>query len=285
MKVEINESSGFCFGVINAIKTAETKLNEHGKIYCLGDIVHNSEEIERLKKLGLKAISHDEYYGLKNCTVMLRAHGEPPEVYDYAKANNIQLFDATCPVVLSLQKRIKKGYNIMEGDEGQVVIYGKQGHAEVVGLNGQIGNKAIIIQEQKDLELINFSKPVQLFSQTTQPIDGFNDLAKEIERKGKSSVKINDTICRQVANRVPKLKDFARNYDVIIFMSGKKSSNGKFLYEVCRQENPNTYFVSAIDEIDDAWFEGVVSVGICGATSTPQWLMEDAKLYIERRNS
>lgn len=281
MKVEINESSGFCFGVINAIKTAETKLDEHGEIYCLGDIVHNSEEIERLKKLGLKAISHEEYYRLKDCTVMLRAHGEPPEVYEYATANNIQLFDATCPVVLSLQKRVKRGYNSIEGEGGQVVIYGKQGHAEVIGLNGQIANKAVIIQDKADISKIDFSKPIQLFSQTTQPIDGFNDLAKEIEEKGAASVKINDTICRQVANRVPKLKEFAKNYEVVIFVSGKKSSNGKFLYEVCKRENPNTYFVSSIDEIDDAWFEGVASVGICGATSTPQWLMEDAKRHIE----
>ncbi|MFV0506102.1 MAG: 4-hydroxy-3-methylbut-2-enyl diphosphate reductase [Bacteroidales bacterium] len=283
MKVEINKSSGFCFGVINAIKTAESKLNEHGNIYCLGDIVHNSEEIERLKRMGLIAINHDEYYKLQNCTVLLRAHGEPPQVYEYATQNGIQLFDATCPVVLSLQKRIRREHSAIADTDAQVVIYGKRGHAEVIGLNGQIGNKAIIVQDKSDIEKIDFSKPIQLFSQTTQPIDGFNNLVKTINEKKRESVKINDTICRQVANRVPILKKFAKNYQTIIFVSGKKSSNGKFLYEVCKKENPQTHFVSSINEIDEDWFDDVDTVGICGATSTPQWLMESVKAHIEQK--
>ncbi len=281
MKVEIDDNSGFCFGVVNAIQLAEKELEKSELLYCLGDIVHNSAEVDRLKTKGLVTINHDELKTLKNCKVLLRAHGEPPETYKIALENNIQLIDASCPVVLRLQKNIKTGFDDILDKGGQVVIYGKEGHAEVNGLVGQTNGRAIVIGGEEDLIKIDFSKPINLFSQTTKSIEGFYKIEKEIRKRmievqGNDDVLLisNDTICRQVSHRQPQLREFVKNHDVIVFVSGKKSSNGKMLYQVCKDENENTYFVSDETELDKSWFISATSVGICGATSTPRWLME-----------
>jgi len=281
MKIEIDDNSGFCFGVVNAIQLAEMELEKSEPLYCLGDIVHNSAEVDRLKTKGLVTINHEEFKELKNCKVLLRAHGEPPETYQIALENNIQLIDASCPVVLRLQKNIKTGFDEILDKGGQVVIYGKEGHAEVNGLVGQTNGKAIVIGAREDLDKIDFSKPINLFSQTTKSIEGFYDIEKEIrkrmiEMQGNDNVLLisNDTICRQVSHRQPQLREFVKKHDVVIFVSGKKSSNGKMLYQVCKDENKNTYFVSDENELNKDWFSKVKSVGICGATSTPRWLME-----------
>lgn len=281
MKIEIDDNSGFCFGVVNAIQLAEMELEKSEPLYCLGDIVHNSAEVDRLKTKGLVTINHEEFKELKNCKVLLRAHGEPPETYQIALENNIQLIDASCPVVLRLQKNIKTGFDEILDKGGQVVIYGKEGHAEVNGLVGQTNGKAIVIGATEDLDKIDFSKPINLFSQTTKSIEGFYDIEKEIrkrmiEMQGNDNVLLisNDTICRQVSHRQPQLREFVKKHDVVIFVSGKKSSNGKMLYQVCKDENKNTYFVSDENELNKDWFSKVKSVGICGATSTPRWLME-----------
>ena len=281
MKVEIDDNSGFCFGVVNAIQLAEKELEKSELLYCLGDIVHNSAEVDRLKTKGLVTINHDELKTLKNCKVLLRAHGEPPETYKIALENNIQLIDASCPVVLRLQKNIKMGFDDILDKGGQVVIYGKEGHAEVNGLVGQTNGRAIVIGGEEDLIKIDFSKPINLFSQTTKSIEGFYKIEKEIRKRmievqGNDDVLLisNDTICRQVSHRQPQLREFVKNHDVIVFVSGKKSSNGKMLYQVCKDENENTYFVSDETELDKSWFISATSVGICGATSTPRWLME-----------
>lgn len=281
MKVEIDDNSGFCFGVVNAIQLAEMELEKSEPLYCLGDIVHNSAEVDRLKTKGLITINHEEFKDLKNCKVLLRAHGEPPETYKIALENNIQLIDASCPVVLRLQKNIKTGFDEILDKGGQVVIYGKEGHAEVNGLVGQTNEKAIVIGGKEDLDKIDFTKPINLFSQTTKSIEGFYEIEKEIRTRmikmqGIDNVLLisNDTICRQVSHRQPQLREFVKNHDVVIFVSGKKSSNGKMLYQVCKDENRNTYFVSDESELDKNWFLKVSSVGICGATSTPRWLME-----------
>ncbi|MDX9695312.1 MAG: 4-hydroxy-3-methylbut-2-enyl diphosphate reductase [Bacteroidales bacterium] len=281
MKVEIDDNSGFCFGVVNAIQLAEKELEKSELLYCLGDIVHNSAEVDRLKTKGLVTINHDELKTLKNCKVLLRAHGEPPETYKIALENNIQLIDASCPVVLRLQKNIKTGFDDILDKGGQVVIYGKEGHAEVNGLVGQTNGRAIVIGGEEDLIKIDFSKPINLFSQTTKSIEGFYKIEKEIRKRmievqGNDDVLLisNDTICRQVSHRQPQLREFVKNHDVIVFVSGKKSSNGKMLYQVCKDENENTYFVSDETELDKSWFIKASSVGICGATSTPRWLME-----------
>ena len=275
MKVVIDQNSGFCFGVINAIKKAEENLKNDEYLYCLGDIVHNDMEISRLEKLGLRTIDHQQFLTLKNCKVLLRAHGEPPSTYEHARNNNIELIDATCPVVLKLQQRIKKAHEDMRQKEGQIVIFGKKGHAEVTGLNGQTGNNAILIENELDLTQIDPEKPLIMFSQTTKPLDEFYRLSGKIQEKAQASTEIKDTICRQVANRVPQLKTFASHHDVIIFVGGKKSSNAKMLFDICKQTNPNSYFVSATNEIETGWFENCETVGISGATSTPQWLMEE----------
>jgi 4-hydroxy-3-methylbut-2-enyl diphosphate reductase len=281
MKIEIDDNSGFCFGVVNAIQLAEMELEKSEPLYCLGDIVHNSAEVDRLKTKGLVTINHDEFKELKDCKVLLRAHGEPPETYKIALENNIQLIDASCPVVLRLQKNIKTGFDDILDKGGQVVVYGKEGHAEVNGLVGQTNGKAIVIGGKEDLNKIDFTKPINLFSQTTKSIEGFYEIEKEIRRRmiemqGKDNVMLisNDTICRQVSHRQPQLREFVKNHDVVIFVSGKKSSNGKMLYQVCKDENKNTYFVSDESELDKKWFLNASSVGICGATSTPRWLME-----------
>jgi 4-hydroxy-3-methylbut-2-en-1-yl diphosphate reductase len=285
MKVEIDKNSGFCFGVVNAIKIAEESLIREKKLYCLGDIVHNGEEVNRLSKLGLKTITREKFFSLRNCTVLIRAHGEPPETYTYAEKNGIRLIDATCPVVLKLQKRVRKAYEEIQKINGQIVILGKKGHAEVEGLNGHAGNEAVIIQEEKDIEKVDFSRPATMFAQTTRSIDEFRKVSEEIRSRAKNNVlvKINDTVCRQVANRVPKLQKFVAVHDLVLFVSGRKSSNGKFLYEECKKENPKTYFVSNTDDLKTSWFEGVENVGICGATSTPQWLMEEIAGWIREK--
>lgn len=292
MEVKIDPHSGFCFGVVYAIQMAEDELNESGKLFCLGDIVHNNEEVDRLKAKGLEIIDHERLLELRNCKVLIRAHGEPPETYRIAAENGIELIDASCPVVLKLQHRVREGFIETEEGDGQVVIYGKQGHAEVNGLIGQTKGKAIVVMEDQDLEKIDFSRPVQLFSQTTKSTKGFFRIKGEIEKRIKEHggnpseiFEANDTLCRQVSNREPQLRNFAPQFDVVIFVSGKKSSNGKILYEVCKEVNPSSYFVSGVDEIDPQWFRDVSSVGICGATSTPMWLMEEVKNKIEGLSS
>ncbi len=279
MKVEIDQKSGFCFGVVNAIGKAEKFLKE-GELYCLGDIVHNGMEIERLEKLGLKTIDHETYFTLKNCRVLLRAHGEPPSTYEYAKANNIDLIDATCPVVLKLQERIKKAHEQMLDENGQIIIFGQKGHAEVIGLDGQTKNQSIIIENEDDLAQIDPNKPGWIFSQTTKSIDEFHRLTKRIKAKNQKELVIKDTICRQVANRVPRLKEFAKQHDTIVFVGGQKSSNAKLLFGVCKETNTNSHFISSKDDLDLNWFKNSKSVGISGATSTPHWLMEEIAAII-----
>ncbi|NOY96158.1 MAG: 4-hydroxy-3-methylbut-2-enyl diphosphate reductase [Chlorobi bacterium] len=287
MKVEIDKSSGFCFGVVNAIRIAEDSLKDTEKLYSLGDIVHNSAEINRLKGLGLVTVSKQEYLQLKNTKVLIRAHGEPPETYEYARKNNIELIDATCTVVLKLQQRVKESYSEGKKHQGQIVILGKKGHAEVVGLNGHANNEAIIIQGEENLEEIDFSKPITIYAQTTRSIEEFRALSDKIKKLAQEGVQVivKDTVCRQVSNRVPRLKAFVKNYGIILFVAGKKSSNGKFLYEVCKQENPNTRFVTNINDLEEEWFTHIASVGICGATSTPQWLMEEVAEWVRHLSS
>lgn len=276
--IEIDEDSGFCFGVVNAIKKAEEELDEKGALYCLGDIVHNSDEVERLAKKGLKIIDHDDLSKLTNTKVLLRAHGEPPTTYKVAATNNVEILDATCPVVLALQKRILKAWT--ENPNAQIVIYGKKGHAEVNGLVGQTQGEAIVIEHEDEIENIDYSKPIYLFSQTTKSIEGFQKLVDEIKSRMNEGVDFvyYDTICRQVANRMDNIKKFAREHDLVFFVSGKKSSNGKVLFEECKKQNANTYFVSSAEEVDINVLLGKPkSIGICGATSTPKWQMQEVK--------
>ncbi len=283
MLIEIDEGSGFCFGVTTAIKKAEEVLASHGNLYCLGDIVHNGREVERLKKLGLLTVNHHDLEQMHDSTVLLRAHGEPPQTYAVAKSHNISVIDATCPVVLNLQKRIRKAYE--EG--GQIVIYGKNGHAEVVGLVGQTDGNAVVIESLEDAKRLDFGHDIQLFSQTTKSLEGFREIVEYIGENMKDGARFSyfDTICRQVANRMPNIRKFAARHDVILFVCGKKSSNGKVLYNQCLTVNPRTYMVDDPSEIDFGWFDGVKSVGICGATSTPKWLMEDCKRRIENEKA
>lgn len=275
-KVEIDEKSGFCFGVVTAIKKAEEELDKGGVLYCLGDIVHNGREVERLAKMGLVTITHEEFKNLKNAKVLLRAHGEPPETYKIAKENNIEIIDATCPVVLRLQKKIKDGYNENKNSDTQVVIYGKKGHAEVLGLVGQTEGNAIVVENMDEIGKVDVNKDIILFSQTTKSLQGFTDMIKHIEgtRGSETNFKYHDTICRQVANRMPQLKEFAAKHDLILFVSGKKSSNGKVLFGVCSEVNENSLFIDSPDDIDETEVKKAQSIGICGATSTPKWLME-----------
>ena len=277
--VEIDSKSGFCFGVINAIHQAEKALEETDSLYCLGDIVHNGAEVARLNAKGLITISYEQFKALHNCTVLLRAHGEPPETYEIARQNNITIIDATCPVVLALQKKIKSAYKEAQKKNGQVLIFGKPGHAEVIGLLGQTDNSAIVINKIDDLDNVDFSRPIVLFSQTTQNIHDLKIIQEEIARRagsvGNKDFVCHDTICRRVANREADLKQFAQKFDTIIFVSGKKSSNGKVLYDICKKINENTHFVSNLADLSEINFSHDKSVGICGATSTPKWLMED----------
>ncbi len=274
MIIEIDQNSGFCFGVVNAIEKAEETLAKDKTLYCIGDIVHNNIEVDRLKDQGLKTINHDEFEKLSNAKVLFRAHGEPPLSYEKAKENNIEIIDASCPVVLNLQKRIKKTYIELKKIDGQILIYGKKGHAEVNGLVGQTEGEAIVIEYVEDLEKVDFEKPVTLFSQTTKTISGFKEITDVLKLKCQNELKINDTICRKVSNRMPNIREFAKKHDVVIFVSGQKSSNGKLLFDVCKQENSQSYFVSHPDELEITWFTEAKSIGISGATSTPSWLME-----------
>jgi len=274
MIIEIDPNSGFCFGVVNAIKKAEEMLAKDETLFCIGDIVHNNIEVDRLKNQGLNTINHDEFEKLKNKKVLFRAHGEPPASYIKAKENNIEVIDASCPVVLNLQKRIKKTYQDIKENKGQILIYGKKGHAEVNGLVGQTDGHAKVIERVEDLKEIDWHKPVILFSQTTKTISGFNEISEILKSKCQNELKINDTICRKVSNRMPNIREFAKKHDVVVFVSGKKSSNGKLLFDVCKQENSQSYFVSHPDELEMTWFTEAKSIGISGATSTPSWLME-----------
>lgn len=276
--IEIDEDSGFCFGVVNAIKKAEEELDTVGSLYCLGDIVHNSDEVERLSKKGLKIIDHDDLSKLTDTKVLLRAHGEPPATYKLALTNNVEIVDATCPVVLALQKRILKAWT--ENPGAQIVIYGKKGHAEVNGLVGQTQGEAIVVENENEIDNIDFSKQIFLFSQTTKSLEGFKILVEKIKERMNEGVNFvyYDTICRQVANRMENIRKFAREHDLVIFVSGKKSSNGKVLFEECKKQNSNTYFVSSADEVEMSMLsDNPRLIGICGATSTPKWQMQEVK--------
>lgn len=290
MKITIDPHSGFCFGVVYAIQMAEEELERSGTLYCLGDIVHNNVEVDRLKAKGLKIIDHTDLRSLHDCKVLIRAHGEPPETYQIALKNNIELIDASCPVVLKLQNRVRASYDEVVANDGQVVIYGEAGHAEVNGLVGQTGGKALIVKNEEDLDKIDYSRPIYFFSQTTKSSKGFEHMQSLIEERSRKAqeseiqeeyLSTNDTICRQVSNREPQLRKFSEQFDLVLFVSGKKSSNGKALFEVCRTVNPRTYFISDVDEINLDWFDGIQSVGICGATSTPMWLMQKVATHLE----
>ncbi len=276
LKVTIDSASGFCFGVVYAIDMAEDILDNGQYLYCLGDIVHNDEEVQRLKVKGLRIIDHQQLSELKNEKVLIRAHGEAPSTYELAMANNLTLIDASCPVVLKLQNRIKNSHD----DEEQILLFGKHGHAEVIGLQGQTDGKAMVFQDLDELNKLDLPKKVTLYSQTTKSVDKFYEVKEELIKKG-YEVKANDTICRQVSNRYGDLEGFVANYDKIIFVSGKKSSNGKVLYDVCKKYNANSYFISNVEELDKSWFSTDDKVGICGATSTPMWLMEKVKAQLE----
>lgn len=283
VNVEIDNGSGFCFGVTTAIKKAEEELAKGNTLYCLGDIVHNGQECERLKKMGLITINHEEFAQLHHVKVLLRAHGEPPATYELARKNQIEIIDATCPVVLRLQKRIKQEYdNTQNGRSKQIVIYGKNGHAEVLGLVGQTNGTAIVIENLEEANRLDFTKDIRLYSQTTKSVDEFWQIVEYIKAhiSPEASFEYFDTICRQVANRMPNIREFAANHDLILFVCGRKSSNGKILYQECKQVNSNTYQIDQPNEIETQWLENAQSIGICGATSTPKWLMEDCKKVI-----
>ena len=285
MKIEIDEKSGFCFGVVKAITTAEELLRaRHGAVWCLGDIVHNRVEVNRLENMGLQTVGHERLPELAGKCVLIRAHGEPPATYALAERYGIELADATCPVVAKLQERVRRAWEEMRAVGGQVVILGKPGHAEVVGLTGQTNEEAVVVESLDDLSRVDFSRPVCLLSQTTQSLSLFNAMRDEILRRvaDPSAVTVHDTICRQVSNRNPHLREFAARFDAVVFVSGSKSSNGKALYGVCREANARSYKVEDASELRAEWFAGVETVGVCGATSTPKWLMEKVAAAIAR---
>lgn len=283
MRVVIDDNSGFCFGVVRAIGEAEAALQRVSEVCSLGDIVHNRVEVQRLEALGLRTITHEDIATIQGRTMLIRAHGEPPRTYRMAEELGIDLIDATCPVVARLQRRVREAYAMMTKVGGCVVLLGKRGHAEVVGLTGQVNDDVIVVEGEADLDVVNFDKPVYFLSQTTQSIELFNHLGDEIKRRSScaDSVTIDDTICRRVAGREPLLAEFAKGVDVVIFVSGRKSSNGRVLCDVCRRANERCFMVEDESELDTAWFEGVESVGICGATSTPRWLMEQVAKAVE----
>jgi 4-hydroxy-3-methylbut-2-en-1-yl diphosphate reductase len=281
MIAEVDEKSGFCFGVELAVKKAEEEISKKGKVYCLGQIVHNDMEVNRLEKMGMITIDHDQLKNLRDVTVLIRAHGEPPETYKIAKENNINIIDASCPIVLKFQQRVVKAHNENEADN-QVVIYGEKNHPEVIGLSGQIGYKAIIVEKKEDLDQIDLNKPVKLFSQTTKPASSYKKIAESLSDMMSSnietaSLKINNTTCGQVSGRDQNLIQFSKNHDVVIFVGGKKSSNAQTLFNLCKSINERTYFISEITDLKKEWFKKDDNVGICGATSTPRWLMDSAK--------
>ena len=277
MQIEIDNGSGFCFGVTTAIQKAEEELASVKTLYCLGDIVHNGMECERLKRLGLITINHDEMRNLHGVKVLLRAHGEPPSTYEMARQNNIEIIDATCPVVLQLQRRIKKQYDTCP--DAQIVIFGKPGHAEVLGLVGQTESKAIVIANVEEVKTLDFSRDIYLYSQTTKSLDEFHRIIEYIQEhiSPQATFQSFDTICRQVANRMPNISSFATRHDLVLFVCGRKSSNGKVLFNECKSVNPNSHLIEGPEEIKKEWLKGVNTVGICGATSTPKWLMEQCR--------
>ena len=283
LTIEIDEGSGFCFGVTTAIRKAEEELANGTRLYCLGDIVHNGMEVKRLHDQGLITINHDDMEELKDVKVLLRAHGEPPQTYELARRNGIEIIDATCPVVLALQRRIKRQYD--DNPNAQIVIFGKRGHAEVLGLVGQTDSHAIVVEKVEDAERLDFSRDIYLYSQTTKSLDGFHQIIDYIQRhmhEG-ATFKSFDTICRQVANRMPNIAAFASRHDLVLFVSGRKSSNGNVLFKECSSVNPRSYQIESPEEIDMSWFApDVCTVGICGATSTPKWLMEQCRERIEK---
>ena len=272
--IEINSHSGFCFGVVNAISKAEQNLKPGEKLYSIGSIVHNNQEVERLTKNGLETIEIDQISRLKNKKILFRAHGEPPESYELLKKTNNELIDATCPVVLKIQQRIKIAYNKSLETGSQIVIYGKENHAEVIGLMGQTEYNAILITNKTDITKIDLSKPIELFSQTTMPLDEFNEIAELLRKKSSNEVKINDTVCRQVSDRQKHLTDFSIRFEIVFFVGDPKSSNSKVLFQACKKVNEQSYFVTSPEDIDSTWLKGKTKIGICGATSTPEWLMK-----------
>ena len=293
MEITIDKNSGFCFGVVRAIEAAENELKNSNSLYCLGDIVHNNEEVIRLKNLGMMVINQVKMQQLTNKKMLIRAHGEPPSTYQLAKQNNITLIDATCTVVLNLQNIVRQGFLEIEPKNGQVVIFGKKGHAEVVGLCGQTRDTALVISSLEEIDSINFHKPIRLYAQTTQSLSTFKKLVKLINQKYIENEIENpdfvwhDTICRQVSNREHSLKQFANDHDTIIFVAGEKSSNGMVLYKICQSANEHSYRVSSLSELKKEWFIGCKNVGVCGATSTPMWLMnaiaEEIKMITKRK--
>jgi len=280
MNIEVDKESGFCPGVVSAIRKAEGELQTRPQLFCLGDIVHNSQEVKRLEEQGLVTISREDLRKIHNTKVLLRAHGEPPSTYQQAQEQGIEIVDATCPVVLQLQKKIRRIYEAEP--DAQIVIYGKHGHAEVVGLVGQTENTAIVVEHDDELDKIDFERPVRLFSQTTMSVDQFRSLIEACSKRMKDPAQLEafDTICRQVANRIPHMHEFASRHDVVLFVSGKKSSNGKALFEVCRSANPRCYFVSQLDDVRPEMLNNAENVGVCGATSTPRWQMEAVAEYV-----
>lgn len=286
IRIVIDDQSGFCFGVVTAIRKAEEELARGGKLYCLGDIVHNSAEVVRLEKRGLNSIDHTAFLSLSNAKILLRAHGEPPETYLHAKANNIQIIDATCPVVLKLQQRIKATYDAAKASDSktQIVIYGRLGHAEVNGLVGQTNGEAIVVENVEQLDKIDFALPVSLYSQTTKSLEGFSEIVKAIGERMQPGVNFEyqDTICRQVANRVEHIRNFACAHDVILFVAGEKSSNGKVLFGHCLEQNRRSHLLEEASQLKVEWLLEAKSVGICGATSTPRWLMEEVAQAVDK---
>jgi 4-hydroxy-3-methylbut-2-en-1-yl diphosphate reductase len=289
MKVTIDPHSGFCFGVVNAIAVAERELRANTTLFCLGDIVHNDMEVNRLKKLGMKIIGREEYKEIHHCKVLIRAHGEPPETYKIAIQNHLELIDATCPIVLNLQNAVHLGYLEMLSKNGQIVIYGKADHAEVVALVGQTNGSAYVVEHEADLEALDFSRPVRFYSQTTKGVEGFYKFVQIISQRMQDSCKgnlidfeWNDSICRQVSTRSEKLREFASRFDVVVFVGGQQSSNGMILFGICKEVNPRSYLVSGSGDLHRNWFENVQSTGICGATSTPLWLMEEIAGEIQK---
>ncbi len=286
MEIRIDDNAGYCFGVVKAIGAAEEELSRDGSLYCLGDIVHNSAEVERLRSLGLEVIDHRRLPELTGKKVLIRAHGEPPATYRTADELGIRLIDATCPIVLALQQRIRKGYDEMKSSGGQIVIFGKPGHAEVVGLTGQTDGTAIIASAPDDLKDIDFARPIRLYSQTTKSREEYQQLIANIQSRlpqGADFVAF-DTICNRVANRAHELESFARSVDVLLFVAGANSSNGHYLYEYCRKVQPSTYFIADATDLQREWFDGATSVGISGATSTPRWLMEEVAEQLRTKN-
>ena len=291
MEIEIDSYSGFCYGVVNTIDLAEKLIKEGKPVYCLGEIVHNGEEVERLKSLGVKFIDHEELKNIHNATILIRTHGEPPSTYELIGQNNNLLNDGTCPIVKTLQKRVRQASEEAKEKNGQVVLFGKKTHAEVVGILGQAREKVIVVTELSDLEQIDFSRPVTIFSQTTQPAEGFRNIAEIIKQRMMANfppeampLSVKDTICGHVSKRGLHLAEFSKKYETIIFISGKNSSNGKILFEICKNNNVNTHWISKSEELSRKWFEGISSVGICGATSTPRWQLEEASQKIYQMN-